>query len=342
MIGPRLRKFKFMVMALAVVFAGVAASRFSERPRGLPKRARPSKPQLPLASGFVKSFSKDAPYERSFVGSDGLRHLPESLRGLEIPGPLTVTAAGELVPTVNLRYLFDFFMSGLGEESSERVARRVQAYLTQQLPSAAQQQALAAFERYRRYQHRSQNRLDELREDSLSTAEILEDMIDFRRQFFPDDEFEAFYDTEDAYDRDTVRRLKVLGESGLSSDERQTKLAALEEELPAELRRSLSRFQEGAVLDQELNAFVESQLSEDPDVGIHARHSHRYGSEAADRLQKVAERRQLWQQRVQSYVHDSKSLSPTDAKALMERRFSKKERQRLGVWLEHQDLLSTH
>src|SRR5690554_4214362 len=65
---------------------------------------------------------------------------PTSLRGTEVDGELLVDARGNLVLTSQVRHLFDYFLSLIGEESSQQARQRIRDHLTAQLDEPARGQ----------------------------------------------------------------------------------------------------------------------------------------------------------------------------------------------------------
>src|SRR5690606_17005167 len=166
---------------------------------------------------------------------------PTSLRGTEVDGELLVDARGNLVLTGQVRHLFDYFLSLIGEESSQQARQRIRDHLTAQLDEPARSQALELLETYLDYQYQ----LVAL-EARFPVAERLEDLLareqavqQLRARLFSREAHEAFFAGEEIYNNFTLERLTIQQDPSLSDREKGLAIEALRENLPEEMQQLL-------------------------------------------------------------------------------------------------------
>ncbi|MGV8597295.1 lipase secretion chaperone, partial [Pseudomonas aeruginosa] len=75
--------------------------------------------------------------------------LPTSFRGTSVDGSFSVDASGNLLITRDIRNLFDYFLSAVGEEPLQQSLDRLRAYIAAELQEPARGQARqVAFEQH--------------------------------------------------------------------------------------------------------------------------------------------------------------------------------------------------
>ncbi len=141
--------------------------------------------------------------------------LPESLRGSDVWGGLRTDEKGDLVIDRDVRDVFDFFMSGLGEESREVVLGRVREYIGCKLDANAASQAnriLDDYLAYKDYLAHTHN-FDRLRDPNLvrnrqamaaAIQEMFQVQIEERRRFLGKKVADAFFASDEANDRASI------------------------------------------------------------------------------------------------------------------------------------------
>src|SRR5690554_986644 len=97
---------------------------------------------------------------------------PTSLRGTQVDGELLVDARGNLVLTSQVRHLFDYFLSLIGEESGLQARQRIRDHLTAQLNVPAGGQGLELLDSYLDYQYQQVHQ-----EARFAVAEHLKDLL---------------------------------------------------------------------------------------------------------------------------------------------------------------------
>lgn len=259
-----------------------------------------------IASAVIAA-SKNSSSKQQFV--TGLENLPASLHDTEVDGGFELDADGNLIITNRIRQLFDYFLSVQGEESLATIVQRLRAYIHHTLSGDAAAEAEKLLEDYIGY-------LDDVAAlDSTVTPGQGIDPIQLRAQKeqlaairagrFDAVANDAFFAEEEAYDRYTLARLEVMQDENLSADERASRLAALENQLPPELQesmRDITRYQDLQTLTQQW------QETDGSPANLQQMRENLVGREAAERLAKLDQERAQWQQRVDSWLREREAI----------------------------------
>src|SRR5690554_5473225 len=261
---------------------------------------------------------------------------PTSLRGTEVDGELLVDARGNLVLTSQVRHLFDYFLSLIGEESSQQARQRIRDHLTAQLDEPARSQALELLETYLDYQYQ----LVDL-EARFPVAERLEDLLAreqavqrLRARLFSREAHEAFFAGEEIYNNFTLERLIIARDDFMDERQKAEAVEALRESLPEEMQQLLV-----PQLHQELREQTLALRDAGADEhAIRALRMNLLGPAATERLEELDAQRAEWRQRVASFERERDAimaqpgLATADRQAavdaLMQEQFSESERLR--------------
>lgn len=262
---------------------------------------------------------------------------PTSLRGTEVDGELLVDARGNLVLTSQVRHLFDYFLSLIGEESSQQARQRIRDHLTAQLDEPARGQALELLETYLDYQYQ----LVDL-EARFPVAERLEDLLareqavqQLRARLFSREAHEAFFAGEEIYNNFTLERLTIQQDPSLSDREKGLAIEALRENLPEEMQQLLVPQIHNDLREQTL-----ALRAAGADEGrIRQLRMGMLGPEATERLEELDRSRAEWRERVEAFQQERErilsqpGLAESDRRAavnaLLEEQFTANERLRL-------------
>ncbi|NLB99887.1 MAG: lipase secretion chaperone [Pseudomonas formosensis] len=262
---------------------------------------------------------------------------PTSLRGTEVDGELLVDARGNLVLTSQVRHLFDYFLSLIGEESSQQARQRIRDHLTAQLEEPARSQALELLETYLDYQYQ----LVDL-EARFPVAERLEDLLareqavqQLRARLFSREAHEAFFAGEEIYNNFTLERLTIQQDPSLSDREKGLAIEALRENLPEEMQQLLVPQIHNDLREQTL-----ALRAAGADEGrIRQLRMGMLGPEATERLEELDRSRAEWRERVAAFQQERErilsqpGLAESDRRAavnaLLEEQFTANERLRL-------------
>jgi lipase chaperone LimK len=259
-----------------------------------------------IASAIIAA-SKTPNSDQQFV--TGLENLPASLHDTEVDGGFELDADGNLIITNRIRQLFDYFLSAQGEESLATIVQRLRAYIHNTLTGDAAAEAEQLLESYIGY-------LDDVAalDSSVTPGQPIdpaqlraqkEQLAAIRAGRFDAVANEAFFAEEEAYDRYTLARLEVMQDENLSADERASRLAALENQLPPELQesmRDITRYQDLQTLTQEW------QETDGNPANLQQMRENLIGREAAERLAKLDQERAEWQQRVDNWLREREAI----------------------------------
>ncbi|MBA1147695.1 hypothetical protein H0Z60_11590 [Ectothiorhodospiraceae bacterium WFHF3C12] len=243
-----------------------------------------------------------------------------SHRGTAVDGAVTLDGDGRVVPNGDLKRLFEYFLTGLGRASPRALRERLRAAVVKRgLPPDAVAGVLALFDRYLDYREA----LGELARpgtgaDSLRAA--YEARRQLRREVLGPAAAEGLFAREEAVDRHALEKRAIMGNDRLTAQQRQRRLALIQQQLPADVRRSRERARLALELRERTRALREAGAGE---ARIHALRQELVGAEAAQRLSELEQRRETWQDRLRAYrrerrrVAASPGLAPEDkAKAL--------------------------
>ena len=291
----------------------------------------------PLALGAASMTADTAiPHFRS-----GLEALPSSLRGSQVDGVLRVDSAGHLRIDRQVRSVFDYFLSALGEEPLPVILARLHAYIHQQLPAMAAAEAIALLDQYVAYkQALAQLPTPQQTQGGQVDVSAMEQRLSMvqglRRQYLPTQAVQAFFGEEDAYAAYSLARVRILQDASLSAAAKASELAAAEEQLPASLQASLRT----ADQVQNLQALTEQwRQAKGNAAQLRQIRENLVGAAAADRLDALDQQRAAFASRLQSYLQQRSSilansnLSPDDRQSavnnLLSNSFSAAERPRV-------------
>lgn len=244
----------------------------------------------------------------------GLEELPRSLAGTEVDGQLEADAAGHLKLTRGVRNVFDYFLSTVGEDSLAHVRARLVAYITSHLPPTAAREAEALLDHYLAYeQDQGQAAAQAGSAATALTLDAVSQRFDtlqaLRAKHFSAAERAAFFADDEALDRYTLARLRVLQDSSLTSAEKARRLSELTAGLPPAMRAD----QTVAETVQNLQAITADWKARGGSPQeLRSAREQLVGPDATARLEALDRQRSEWAARLQSYQAQRKSLL-TDA-----------------------------
>lgn len=238
--------------------------------------------------------------------------LPTSLQDTEEDGAVSVDASGHLVPNADLRRFFNYYLSATGEESASLIRERILAALrAKKLPPAALDEAVQVLDDYLAYLDAARSLASTQGATTLDTAERLEALRKLRREHLGG-AAEGLFGEEEAVDAVAVERLKLQKDASLTAEERERRIAALEERLPPDVRQG----REEAVRPLRQRAVEQEILA----AGATAEdlHQHRLstvGPEATERLEALDRERAQWKQRLEDFRAKREALGRTQPDA---------------------------
>lgn len=302
----------------------------------------PSAPtSTPLQAGSEQPATTPVSLTRPTTRSTD-QHLPASLRDTEIDGQLEVDAQGNLVITDQLRHLFDYFFSTVGEQSFEQASSAIRDYLASQLREPALAQALDLLDRYIDYK----TELVELERRFPMVTELdglraREDAVQrLRASLFNAQEHAAFFASEEVYNQFTLERLAILHDPSLDPQDKAERIERLREGLPDELQQ---------LLVPQLHLTLRQQTQQLLDQGAEPEQLRQLrlnlvGPQATERLEALDRQRSEWDQRLSGFNRERQAiisqpgLADSDKQAaieaLLHEQFSEHERLRVNSLLE--------
>ncbi len=304
--------------ALAGTILGVTATAVALwYPAGTPQHA-----ERPAATAAPETRPGTQP-ETSAAASatDGSKTLP-SHRGTALDGAVTLDGDGRVVPDRDLKRLFEYFLAGLGRASPEALRERLRAAISDRgLPTAAVTEVLALFDRYLDYRE-ALGGLESPGTDAASLRAAFEARHQLRREVLGPAVADGLFAREEAIDRYALEKRSIMQNEQLTPQQRQRRLALIEQQLPADVRQAREQTRVALALRERTQALREAGASE---ARIHALRQEMVGAEAAQRLSALEQQREDWQQRLETYrqerqrIATSQGLAPADREAALER-----------------------
>ncbi|WP_267188470.1 lipase secretion chaperone [Pseudomonas aeruginosa] len=199
---------KKILLLIPLAFAASLAWFVWLEPSPAPETAPPASPQAG-ADRAPPAASAGEAVPAPQVMPAKVAPLPTSFRGTSVDGSFSVDASGNLLITRDIRNLFDYFLSAVGEEPLQQSLDRLRAYIAAELQEPARGQALALMQQYIDYKkelvllERDLPRLADL--DALRQREAAVKAL--RARIFSNEAHVAFFADEETYNQFTLERL---------------------------------------------------------------------------------------------------------------------------------------
>lgn len=303
----RTLKFATAILILLAIGLAVALTLLSPEP--------PTSGSVPAAGDSAAAVTDpvlstiDGKYPSSLVGSESADipgQLPASLDGTEVPtGWNRTDANGSLVPTPQLRQLFEHYLAALGEETLAQLIARIEKTL-EVLPEPARSEAVAILGGYLDYKLE----LGELEASSSGTATMDPDTMagkfseirSLRRQWLDAQTAEAFFVMDEAVDDFQLAQMRIRADESLTDQQREKQLRDAEQQLPPPIREAREQTRKFSDYQQ-----MRQQLRGNPE-SLQAWREEAFGSEVARRLAQVEADQQAWDERWQAYQREKAGL----------------------------------
>ncbi|MFP2959725.1 lipase secretion chaperone [Myxococcus sp. 1LA] len=238
------------------------------------------------------------PTTSSTEAAPALPPKPGSLQDTEEDGSVQVDASGHLVVTPNLRRLFDYYLSAMGEEALSVIRERILASLrAKNLPAAAMEEAVRVLDDYLAYRDAARTFAANQQGAGLDVGARLESLRELRREHLGP-WADGLFGEEEQVDAVSVERMKLQQDTTLTPEERERRIAELDEQLPSDYRagrdEALRPLQQQTV-EREL---VESGASAE-DLRQHRLAT--VGPEATERLEAMDREEEAFKQRLTEF-----------------------------------------
>ncbi|MBD9416598.1 lipase secretion chaperone [Pseudomonas sp. PDM16] len=318
-----------------LIGVGVATTLYFNplEPQGSPSAPQqaPTEPPARMAPPQPETNAQEPP-----ALTAGITPLPPSFAGTQVDGQFRLDEAGNLLISMDIRRIFDYFLSAYGEETIGTSIERLQAYIRSQLDEPAESQALALLEQYLDYKRQ----LIQLEKDlpqmaSLDAMRQREQAVqNLRASIFSSEAHQAFFAQEEAYNLFTLQRLAIRHDQSLDDQQKAQAMDRLRDGLPEEMQEMVVPQLQAELRQQ--TAALQAQGA-DP-AQIQQLRLQLVGAEATARLEVLDQKRQQWQQRIDDYRREkahieNSGLSDEDKQASISRmakeRFDQREMLRL-------------
>lgn len=258
------------------------------------------------------------------------RLATSSLRGAEPDGTVVFDASGAPIADADLRRLFEWYLSLIGEFTLPQIRTLLAHDLATRHGDTASHRVLALFDRYIGLRDAT-SRLDA----NLDQHAHFEALVALRRTWFGADA-DVMFGAEEAALSLTLDRLALRTDPTLDADERAALDAALDAALPADERTARA----DATIAADIDAATRAYDTAGTDAATrHADRSTRYGEDAATRLAALDAERAAWQHRIDTYQRARAALAAdttldaatraTRLAALRDHSFAEHERRRI-------------
>jgi lipase chaperone LimK len=261
-----------------------------------------------------------------------------SLRGTVVDGDSRVDASGQLRVDQRLRDLFDYYLSTSGECSPAQIRLSLQEELMRRLPAAQFAQTLALFDRYLAYLQAQASGPGSGASGSLSSR--MSKLHQLRSHYFSAAQTHGLFADSDRADSFELARRAILADPALDAFSRQSRLAALEAGLPAELRAMRAASMQALTLARADRLL---RLQGASDQQVFAQRQRMAGTLAAERLVALDQERSMWRRRIHNYraarqtLRDDTGLSAEARRAALQalriNLFTEQERLRLPAYV---------
>ena len=255
------------------------------------------------------------------------------------------SAAGDNTPLAygELRRMFDYYLSALGEQSLPSIAQQIQTELDRRLSPALAQKARRLLGLYLAFKRAlvdvearpglSGNGVAGMRQRLLAQQ-------DLRAQYFSAEELEGMFGFEDAMDADAIARLEISENPKLNAAQKKEQLSALDAAMPAALRADRDATQAVGRMEQRAADMRAQGASDDEIFRMRAK---AFDAPAASRLADLDREEAAWKQRIATYLEARDQLlkaqtnaSPSERQqaltSLQQSQFSEAEQRRLAAY----------
>ncbi len=343
-----------MVAGVATYFwtnptASVVNDMDDDRVQSITRHNTSAVPEIVVQQEAIKQWvSGDRPMPNELTDEEKVffNNPPYSLQNSAPPSPLGINDDGSLMIDERIKFLFEYYLTAIGEETVEELIQRIKYDLYAQLyatsPTAYQRgiELLEGYILYRNHVGEIKNefaqRYHDATEYSLERAlELKQTLWHSRSQFMDKETSTAFFQQEDEYDLYMISKAQIMANAEYSPAEREAALVELNQTTPLwveeqnEQEKRISTLRSNEQHQRDLGA---------TDDDIQAMRSQKFGKEAAEMLRALDERRAQWKTKVARYRQEateilSRTASPEEADQLLndlrQQHFSEQEQIRI-------------
>ena len=277
------------------------------------------------------------------------RAFVKSQEGTQPDGNLAAVAAGGVAADNaalaygELRRLFDYYLSALGEQNLPSITQQIYTELDRNLNPAQAKKARRLLDLYLNFKRALVDLEAKPALVGNGVAAIRLRMLaqqDLRSQYFSPQEIEGMFGFEDVMDADAVARLEISQDVKLTAAQKQQQLAALDATMSPSLRTEREASQLVSRVEQRAFDMRAKGASDDE---IYRMRAKEFDAGAASRLADLDREEAAWKQRIATYLEARSQVLKSQANAtaserqqalaaLQQSQFSEDERRRLGAY----------
>ena len=269
----------------------------------------------------------------------GLFAFVPSMEGTRPDGDIKTLDGEQLVVDAELGHLFDYYLAGLGEKDLGAIRTEIERELDRRLkpePARQAKRLLSSYLAYKQALAGIEAKLAPSGDVAQSARARLAAMRALRSTYFTPEQSAGLFGATDMADDDAVARLEVAVDKTLSAEQKQAKVAALDQRMPAALREereapakiirleeSVARLRAGGAGDNE----------------VYSLRAATFSPEAAARLADVDRDEAAWKARIGAYQTQRATLMAQPAQRndaalqhLRDTSFTPEEQRRLGAY----------
>jgi lipase chaperone LimK len=217
------------------------------------------------------------------------QNLVKTYDGSQPDGAIHLDANGKVIIDKDLKRLFDYYLSAIGELPLDQMRKYLQQFASEQLNPDQLQQLLDYFDQYHNYLNKADLFAESIGDD-LSMQEKMKLLSEFRTESLGIEMAEAFFGSEQQYI-----------EFVMTEKNSEEWTAQQQQWLQAE--NQATEFQDVVLENQEF-ANTENLNSTE----VYQYRVEEYGQEAADRLSQLDQQRAQWQTVVDSYFQQRQQI----------------------------------
>ena len=229
------------------------------------------------------------------------------------PGSLSSqSGASTVLPYGELKRMFDYYLSALGEKSLDVIIRQIREELDKRLKPTQADAAKRLLDKYLEYKRELLTVEQAQSADGGMKAirQRFTAMQDLRSRIFSSQENEGMFGLEDAYDMDALARLEVSQNAALTPEQKRDRLAALDAAMPKALREDREAPRQVIRLEERAAEMRAKGASDDE---VFKMRSKELNPEAAARLAEVDREEAAWKARINTYLAERSKLMKQNA-----------------------------
>ncbi len=258
-----------------------------------------------------------------------------SMEGTRPDGDVRVGTDGQLMIDAELGHLFDYYLAGLGEKDLQAIRAEIEREIERRFapaPAAQAKRLLASYLDYKRALADAEKTLAPQADLATSARARLALKQRLRPQFFSASEAAGLFGASDAYDADALARLDIEQDGALTPVQREERMAALDQRMPAALRADREAPTKVIRMEASVQKLREQGAGDDE---VYRLRAAAFSPEAASRLAELDREEAAWKGRIKTYLAQRAAVGAGSEAVLQQVRdqhFSADEQRRLDAY----------